>query len=77
MDPLCDNILQDYVRAMCSARKTADYYVTVFCQLQKHCETAIQAQTLYRKADTRLQELGVMSNPARQEIIHELSLLLL
>ena len=73
MKPSHDMPLQDYVRTMRSASKTADYYVNVFQQLQKHCEAALQAQKFYRKADMRLQELGVVSNHARQEIIHELS----
>jgi hypothetical protein len=76
MEPIHDSALQDCVRAMRSASKTADYYVTIFRQLQKHCEAATRAQEFYRKADARLQELGVTSNHGRQEIIHELSSLL-
>ena len=74
--PWNDNMLQECVRTMRSASKTADYYVNVFRQVQKHCEAATRAQVFYRKADTRLQELGVVDNHARQEIIHELSAVL-
>lgn len=61
------------VRRMIGARRSADYFVTVFLSVKKHVEFANEAQRLYREADSLLQELGITDNCARQSIIHEIA----
>jgi hypothetical protein len=67
---MADQQVHDAVRAMIGARRSADYYITVFRDAKKHVEFAQAAQREYRKADSRLQELGVSDNQMRQFIIH-------
>jgi hypothetical protein len=58
---------------MIGAKRTADYYVTVFHSLKNHVEFANEAQRSYREADSRLRELGVSDNSLRQSIIHDIA----
>lgn len=65
-----DQFLCDVVSRMVGAHRSADYFLMQYRNLKKHVEFAIEAQKLYRIADMRLQELGVMDNAARQNCIH-------
>lgn len=65
-----DQLLCDAVRRMVSASRSADYFLMQYRSLKKHVEFSVEAQRVYRIADKRLQELGVVDNTARQNRIH-------
>ena len=70
---MTDQILNDAVRRMVGAHRSADYFLMQHLNVRKHVEFAREAQRAYRLADTRLKELGVADNTARQVQIHAIS----
>lgn len=65
-----DQFLCDVVQRMVGAHRSADYFLMQHRNLSKHVEFAHEAQRVYRIADKRLQELGVIDNASRQRCIH-------
>lgn len=65
-----DQFLCDAVSRMVGCSRSADYFLMKYCNPKKHVEFAVEAQRVYRTADVRLQELGVVDNVARQNCIH-------